>query len=247
MKNMNPTGLLLMGIAMIFIAVGFIVYPIIITATDALLAYENSTQSSLTAASFTGFTAVIGITPLLVLIGFVMAGVFTGFLGVRKAKMGGGSNVKPLGLLMLSISIIFIAIGLIILPVVLDGVSGSLIHQQSQTDTETGISTGVGVTTANTTLTQTLFNNSVSEVTSVTSNISESSLAASSFTSPNLLLTGLTANTTRTIVTVYDYADLLANYSGLYTVLLITPLLVIISFLAASVVFGFMGVKRIGA
>lgn len=236
-----------MGIAMIFIAVGFIVYPIIITATDSLLAYQNTTLSSITDATFTGFTAVVGITPLLVLIGFVMAGVLTGFLGVRKARMGGSSNVKPLGLLMLSLSIIFIAVGLIILPVVLDGVSGSLVHQRSQTDTETGISTGVGVTTANTTLTQTLFNNAISEVTSVSSNISEIDLAASSYTSPNLLLSGLTANTTRTIVTVYDYADLLANYSGLYTVLLITPLLVLISFLTAAVVFGFMGVKQIGA
>ena len=33
-------AILIMGIGMVFIAVGFIIYPIIITATDALLAYE---------------------------------------------------------------------------------------------------------------------------------------------------------------------------------------------------------------
>ena len=72
---MNVTGLLMMGIAMIFIAVGFIVYPIIITGTDAILAYAFSSNGTITDATYTGLTAVTGVVPLLVLIGLVTAGV----------------------------------------------------------------------------------------------------------------------------------------------------------------------------
>ena len=121
----SATGLLMMGIGMIFLAVGFIVYPIVITATDAILDY-TWTYQSVTDANFTGLTAVTGVTPLLVLMGFVTAGVVTGFLGVKMQRAGTGGSVNPGSLLMLAIGLIFIAVGLIIFPVVLDGVSSIL-------------------------------------------------------------------------------------------------------------------------
>jgi len=238
----SATGMLMMALAMIFIAVGFIVYPIVTTATDAILAYQYSGDSSITDATFTGLTAVVGVTPLLILIGFVTAGVVVGFLGVRMRKAGISSRLNPMALLMLSISVLFIAVGLIIFPVILDGVSSNLAHQASQSDTQSGVTTAVGVSTGNVTLTQTLYLNDVNEVTSVSSNISETPVA-DNYTSPLLFLTGLTANTTRTITTVYDYSDLLASYSGLYTFLLVLPLLVLISFVSASVISGFLGIK----
>lgn len=124
MRGLNPSGLLMMGIAMIFIAVGFIVYPIVITGTDAILAYQFSSNTAITDATFTGLTAVTGIVPLLVLLGFVTAGVVTGLMGYRVATgKGGARNMNPAGLLMLGIGVIFIAVGLIIFPVVLDGVA----------------------------------------------------------------------------------------------------------------------------
>lgn len=120
---MNSTSLLMMGIAMIFIAVGFIVYPIVITGTDAILAYQYSSNASITDSSYTGLTAVTGIVPLLVLLGFVTAGVVTGFMGVRVARGQMSASLNPGSLLMLAVGVIFIAVGLIIFPVVLDGVS----------------------------------------------------------------------------------------------------------------------------
>ncbi len=125
--NLSPTGLLMMGIAMIFLAVGFIVYPIVITGTDAILAYQFTDNASITDASFTGLTAVVGVTPLLILIGFVTAGVVVGFLGVKMQRMGTQSSINPMNLLMLAIGLIFIAVGLIIFPVVLDGVA-TVVH-----------------------------------------------------------------------------------------------------------------------
>lgn len=147
MRNLNPTGLLMMGIAMIFIAVGFIVYPITITGTDAILAYQYTSNATITDASYTGLTAVTGIVPLLILLGFVTSGVVTGFMGYKVAKGEKTvSRLNPVSLLMLAIGIIFIAVGLIIFPVVLDGVS-SVVHGDGAgiSSSYTGLSAVVGV------------------------------------------------------------------------------------------------------
>ena len=119
----NTTGLLMMGIGMIFIAVGFIVYPIVITGTDAILAYTFADNVAITDASYTGLTAVTGVVPLLILIGLVTAGVVTGFLGAKIQKTGVSAALNPTSLLFLAIGVIFIAVGIIIFPVVLDGTS----------------------------------------------------------------------------------------------------------------------------
>jgi len=147
MKGLNPQGLLMMGIAMIFIAVGFIVYPITITGTDAILAYSYSANGSITDASYTGLPAVTGIVPLLILIGFVTAGVVTGFMGVKVAKgSASGGRISPQALLMMAVGLIFIAVGLIIFPVVLDGVS-SVMHGGGAgiSTSYTGLSAVVGI------------------------------------------------------------------------------------------------------
>ncbi len=168
---MDIGSILLMGIGMVFLAVGFIIFPIVTTATDALLAYEFSTNTAITDESFTGFTAVIGITPLLILIGFISAAVFAMFLGVRIARGGGGTKLDLGALLLLGVSMIFIAIGLIILPVALDGIA-TVIHGG-----------GEGVNTL---------------------------------------------------------------YVGLSPILLVTPLLILISFVSAAVITGFFGIKNVG-
>lgn len=174
--EMDIGGILIMGIGMVFLAVGFIMYPIIMTATDALLAYACTANVSITDASFTGFTAIIGITPLLILIGFLSAGVFAMYLGVKITKgssTGGGSPKVDLGtMLLLGISMVFIAVGLIILPIVLDAIC-SVLHNG-----------GAGINAA---------------------------------------------------------------YTGLSPILLVTPLLVLISFVSGAVITGFFGIKRLGA
>jgi hypothetical protein len=88
---MKIGGVMLLGLAMIFIAIGAIFLPISTTATDDLLAYEYSTNTSITDASYTGYTSVVGITPLLILVGFLTAAVVTGMLGIKVMK-GAGSG-----------------------------------------------------------------------------------------------------------------------------------------------------------
>ena len=126
-------AILMMGIGMVFLAVGFIMFPICTTATNTLLAYTYTPNAAgCTAATFTGFTAIVGITPLLVLVGYLSAAVFSMYLGVKMMKGGAGGTKLDLGtMLMLGIALIFIAIGLIILPVTLDGVC-SVIHGGGQ-------------------------------------------------------------------------------------------------------------------
>jgi len=169
---MNIVAILIMGIGMVFLAVGFIMFPIVTTATDALLAYINAANVWIMAANFTGFTAVVGVTPLLILLGFVSASVFSMYLGVKLVKGGGGTGGIDLGsLLMLGLSMVFIAIALIIMPVALDGISS-----------------------------------------------------------------------------VWDGGDhegLNAAYVGLEPILLITPLLILISFVASAVLTGFFGFKKL--
>lgn len=167
--EVNIGGVLLMGIAMVFLAVGFIIFPIITDATDSLLAYQYSDNASITDATFTGFTEVVGITPLLILIGYLTASVFTMFLGVKVIKGAAESSGVNLGaLILLALSMVFIAIGLIILPVTLDGIAGVL-H---------GGGNGISST-----------------------------------------------------------------YNGLQSVLEVTPLLILISFLAGTVITGYFGIK----
>lgn len=170
-------GILIMGIGMVFLAVGFIIYPIVMNATDDLLAYAGtgycvSNAVSCNSTYFTGFNAIVGITPLLILIGFLSAAVFAMYLGVKVMKGGEGGTKLDLGtMLLLGISLIFIAIGLIILPVTLDGIC-------------------------------TVFHN------------------AGSYLS--------------------------TSYVGLGPILRVTPLLVLISFVAGAVISGFFGIKRLG-
>jgi len=167
--SINIGGTLLMGIGMVFLAVGFIMFPIVTDATDDLLAYAYSANNTITDATFTGFTAVVGITPLLVLLGFLSGAVFAMYLGVKITKGAAGGTQLDLGSIMLmGLSVVFIAVALIILPVALDGIS-SVIH---------GGGTGIS-----------------------------------------------------------------SSYTGLSPVLLVTPLLILISFLGGAVVSGFFGIK----
>jgi len=165
-------GTLLMGIGIVFLAVGFIIFPIVTTATDTLLAWVSTVNVTITDESFTGFTSVVGISPILVLIGYLMAGVITMYLGVRITK-GGGSTKLDLGnLIMLALSMIFIAVGFIIMPVMLEGLATVL----------DGGGTGIN-----------------------------------------------------------------AAYVGLSPIILVTPLIVLISFVAGAVLTGFMGIKSIAS
>ena len=173
-------GILVMGIGMVFLAVGFIMYPIVTTATDTLLTWNCTANASSNGSLqivnhtyFTGFDSIVGITPLLVLIGYLSAAVFSMYLGVKLMKGSAGGTQLDLGtMILLGLSLVFIAIGLIILPVTLDAIC-SVIH---------GGGTGIN-----------------------------------------------------------------AAYTGLAPILRVTPLLVLISFIAGAVLSGFFGLKKLAS
>ena len=118
--EMNMGGIIIMGIGMVFLAVGFIMFPIATTATDDILAWTCDACTTITDADFTGLTAIVGIVPLLILVGFLAAAVITGFLGIKIMKGEGSAKFNPGNVLLLGLSIIFIAVGLIIFPVILE-------------------------------------------------------------------------------------------------------------------------------
>ena len=139
--------ILLMGLGFVFIAVGFIVFQIFMNAAEALLDWACTANTSTTDATYTGFTDMVGVMPLVVLVGFMSAGVFTMYLGV-KVGMGGDSPGKPdMGsLIMLALALIFLAIALIILPVTLEAICSTLSNNLTTANTGQGLNTAfVGV------------------------------------------------------------------------------------------------------
>ena len=124
---MNIGGIMMLAIGMVFLAIGFIFLPITTDAAQDLLDYEYTTNTSITDATYTGYTSVVGITPMLILVGYIAAAVITGMLGVKIMRGAGSSSFNPGALMLMGLSIVFIAIGLIVEPVMLDGIS-SVVH-----------------------------------------------------------------------------------------------------------------------
>lgn len=120
------SGIILMGLGFVFIAVGFIVFQIFMEAAEDILDWTCSDNASYTDASFTGFTDIIGITPLLVLVGFMTAGVFTMYLGIKVVQGASSSKLDMGSLILLALAIIFLAVALIILPVTLEAICSTL-------------------------------------------------------------------------------------------------------------------------
>jgi hypothetical protein len=126
--EINIGGIMMLAIGMVFLAIGFIFLPISTSAAQDLLDYAYTANTSITDATYTGFTSVVGITPLLILVGYIAAAVVTGMLGVKIMRgAAGAGSFNPGSLMLMGLSIVFIAIGLIVEPVMLDGIS-SVVH-----------------------------------------------------------------------------------------------------------------------
>jgi hypothetical protein len=117
------TGGLILGISLIFMAVGIINFGQVTDASSAILSYAYSANGSITDATFTGLTSIVGITPLLALLGYVTVCVLSGFMGIQVIRGASEARLTPGGVLLQAISLIFFAVGLRIFPVFLDGVA----------------------------------------------------------------------------------------------------------------------------
>src|SRR4030042_1979289 len=93
--EVNLGGIIMLGLAMVFIAVGFIMLPIATDAAADILAYTYTTNNTIDDADFTGLTSITGITPLLILLGFLSEAVISGMLGIRIMKGTGSAKVSP--------------------------------------------------------------------------------------------------------------------------------------------------------
>lgn len=124
--EMNMAGIILMSISMVFLSIGFIFLQLTTSASVTLNTYVYSTNTSINASYFTGFTAIVGMTPLLILLGYVTAAVVTGFMGIQVIRGAGNARASGGSIIMLALSIVFIAIGLIIEPIALDGIASAI-------------------------------------------------------------------------------------------------------------------------
>jgi hypothetical protein len=113
-----------MAIGLIFIAVGFIIYPIIISGTDGILAWTATISGkSFATSNFTGMSAVVPIVPLIVILGFIVATVLAGYMGVQVFRGNEQGDVNPATYLLQGVGMIFIAIALIVFPIIMTGVA----------------------------------------------------------------------------------------------------------------------------
>lgn len=243
--QVNIGTIIMLAVGMIFVAFGFIMFPNVTDACTDLLAYQYSGLSWITDSTYTGLTTTIGIFPLMTLIGYVAVAILAGFMGVRFQREAGAFSFKVGGALLLGLSLVFISLGLYIFPVALDGISSAYTQKALDSTNESVVT--VNYTTANVTLDYRLFNDSISEVSSITSNVSETP-AASSFntTDFNLLISPVTGNATHNFTISYYHADIIdgtSGFTGIGSVLLIAPTLLLLGFLVATVVTGFFGIR----
>lgn len=124
--EINIGTAMMFGVGIAFLSVGFLMLPTLLSATDAILAYEYSSNTSITDATFTGLTSITGLTPLLAVLGYVAVAVIAGFMGIKVSKGAANVYANPGAFLMLGLGLIFFAVGLYIFPVALDGVSGAV-------------------------------------------------------------------------------------------------------------------------
>lgn len=124
--EVDMAGIILLAISMVFLSLGFIFLQLITSASVTLSDYVYSTNASINASYFTGYSQIVGITPLIVLLGFETAGVITGFMGIQVTKGTGTAKANSGSLVLLGLAIVFIAVGLIIEPIALDGISSAI-------------------------------------------------------------------------------------------------------------------------
>lgn len=141
----DPAGMMLIAVGLIFLSVGMIIYPIVFDATDAVFAWTSANYSAgppqvgYTIADFTGLSPILGIFPLLVLLGFVVEAVLNGIMGIQVMRGQGSGGVNPAALMMQSIGMIFLAVAMIVFPITLDGVAAILDGLSGAAGSYTGI------------------------------------------------------------------------------------------------------------
>ena len=126
--------------------------------------------------------------------------------------------------------IIMIMIAFVVFPMVMTGAHEVL--TDDETESFENVSTGTGETTATVTLSKSLYDNSTSSVTSITSDNANDDPTADSYNSSNKQLTvgGLAESATRTLTVAYE-SEATEGYTGLKSLVKIRPTLIFVMLL----------------
>lgn len=119
--NGNITAILFLALSLAFVGIGAMFFGQVTDATDSILDYQYTTNTSITDATFTGLTSITGMAPMLVFLGYLAVAVISGFLGYQIFKGSRNGKITPAGLILLGISIVFIGLGFRMVPISLDG------------------------------------------------------------------------------------------------------------------------------
>jgi len=128
--------------------------------------------------------------------------------------------------------IVGIAVSVLFFPMVLSSMDS--IQFASNTGTYAAVTTGVGETTADVVLSTALYNDDNGHVTSITSTVGTDVPVAGTYVAATktLTVTGLTASESRTLTVIYD-SDNLSDYTGLGTIVSLSPLIIWLVILGA--------------
>ncbi len=80
-------GIILLGLSMVFIAIGLIIMPVTLDGISSIVAGDHTGPMS---TAYTGLSSILYVTPLLILISFIAGTVLTGFFGLKKLGAGAG-------------------------------------------------------------------------------------------------------------------------------------------------------------
>lgn len=129
------------------------------------------------------------------------------------------------------LGIIGIAVVMLVFPIITD--TTDTVQTERTTQVEAAVATGVGEVAADVVLTEELFNNSTVHVISIVSDNVADTPVAGTYTSATqtLNVTGLAADDTRELTIIHNI-DALSDYTGMGTMVSITPLLVWITIIA---------------
>lgn len=130
-------GLALMGL--ILTAVAFVLFPIVMEGTEAIMGWTAQGNASQNITQFTGLEAIVGIAPMIVFVFVVFAGIGIAAYGGYKTAVGG-----RVGMAML-LGLIMIAISFIVYPIVLDGCQELLDTIDASAYEYTGLEAIVGI------------------------------------------------------------------------------------------------------
>lgn len=126
MSNINIGQIIMFAIGFVFMGVGFSMLPTVLAACDAILAYAYTSNVSITDSTYTGLTSMTGLTPLLMVLGYVSVAVISGFMGIKIGRHEASARLNVAGILLLGIALVFFAVGLYVFPIALDGISATL-------------------------------------------------------------------------------------------------------------------------